>query len=111
MAYFRVIPYAGKKGNTDEGFWDYKAPVLFEDADGANSFGAYTYGKAIHGSFSIPVKVTNEVAKIVILTGSWKETATIRFKLGDIVLQSETFVGGENALARKYAGTQRERVA
>ena len=97
-----LIGDCDKKGNTDEGFWDYKAPVLFEDADGANSFGAYTYGKAIHGSFSIPVKVTNEVAKIVILTGSWKETATIRFKLGDIVLQSETFVGGENALARKY---------
>ena len=85
-----------------ENFWDYKAPVLYEDGNNDKIFGAYTYGKAVHGSYQIPVRVTNAVSKIVILTGSWKETATIEFKLGDTVLQSETFVGGENALARKY---------
>ncbi|MDE7158982.1 MAG: Ig-like domain-containing protein, partial [Clostridiales bacterium] len=89
-------------GHTSENFWDYKAPVLYEDADADRAFGAYTYGKAVHGSYQIPVRVTNAVTKIVILTGSWKETATIEFKLGDTVLQSEQFVGGEAALARKY---------
>lgn len=91
-----------KGGSTDEAFWDYKAPVFVEDAEGAKSFGVYTYGRAVHGSFSVPVKVTNAVSKIVILTGSWKETATIEFKIGDTVIQSEKFVGGDNALARKY---------
>ena len=89
-------------GCDDEAFWDYKAPVFFEDADGANSFGVYTYGRAVHGSYTVPVKVTNAVSKIVIFTGSWKETATIEFRLGDVVLQSESFAGGNDALARKY---------
>lgn len=89
-------------GCDDEGFWDYKAPIFVEDADGANSFGVYTYGRAVHGSYTVPVKVTNAVSKIVIFTGSWKESATIEFKIGNAVLQSETFVGGNDALARKY---------
>lgn len=89
-------------GNGSESFWDYKAPVLYEDGNNAKVFGAYTYGKAVHGSYQIPVRVTNAVTKLVILTGSWKETGTVQFKLGDTVLQEDTFVGGENALARKY---------
>ena len=97
-----VIGELDQKGNTSEGFWDYKAPVLYEDGDGEKSVGSYTYGRAVHGSFSIPVKLTNAVSKIVILTGSWKETVTVEFKLGDVVLQSETFTGGDPALARKY---------
>lgn len=97
-----LIGDVDKHGNTDEGFWDYKAPVLFEDAEGDNSFGVYTYGRAVHGSYTIPVTLNNAVSKVVLLTGSWKESATIEFKLGDTVLRSEAFVGGENALARKY---------
>lgn len=89
-------------GCNDEAFWDYKAPIFVEDADGVNSFGVYTYGRAVHGSYTVPVKVTNAVSKIVIFTGSWKESATIEFKIGNAVLQSETFVGGNDALARKY---------
>ncbi len=89
-------------GCDDEAFWDYKAPVFVEDAEGAESFGVYTYGRAVHGSYTVPVKVTGAVSKIVILTGSWKETATIEFKIGDTVLQSESFAGGDNALCRKY---------
>ena len=85
----------------DERFWDYKAPIVFEDAEGDKS-GSYTYGRAVHGSFTIPVIIDNRVSKVVILTGSWKETATIEFSIGGSVLQSETFVGGEIALARKY---------
>lgn len=87
-----------------ETFSDYKTPVLFEDAEGDKS-GASTQGRAVQGSYTVSVKLTNAVSKVVIFTGSWKETATIEFKIGDVVLQSEEFVGGESALARKYVFT------
>lgn len=89
-------------GCDDEKFWDYKAPVMFDDAEGDVQSGVYTYGRAVHGSFTIPVTVTNAVSKVVIFTGSWKEAATIEFRMGDSVLQSEDFAGGDPALARKY---------
>lgn len=87
-----------------ETFSDYKTPVLFEDAEGDKS-GASTQGRAVQGSYTVSVKLTNTVSKVVIFTGSWKETATIEFKIGDVVLQSESFVGGDSALARKYVLT------
>lgn len=87
-----------------ETFSDYKTPVLFEDAK-ENKSGASTQGRAVQGSYTVSVKLTNTVSKVVIFTGSWKETATIEFKIGDVVLQSEEFVGGESALARKYVFT------
>lgn len=87
-----------------ETFSDYKTPVLFEDAEGDKS-GASTQGRAVQGSYTVSVKLTNTVSKVVIFTGSWKETATIEFKVGDVVLQSESFVGGDSALARKYVLT------
>ncbi len=87
-----------------ETFSDYKTPVLFEDAEGDKS-GASTQGRAVQGSYTVSVKLTNTVSKVVIFTGSWKETATIEFKIGDVVLQSEEFVGGDSALARKYVFT------
>ncbi len=87
-----------------ETFSDYKTPVLFEDAEGDKS-GASTQGRAVQGSYTVTVKLTNAVSKVVIFTGSWKETATIEFKIDDVVLQSEEFVGGESALARKYVFT------
>lgn len=87
-----------------ETFSDYKTPVLFEDAEGDKS-GASTQGRAVQGSYTVSVKLTNTVSKVVIFTGSWKETATIEFKVGDVVLQSESFVGGDSALARKYVFT------
>lgn len=90
-----------EKDATHERFWDYKAPIVFEDAEGDKS-GVYTYGLAVHGSYTVSVKLTNAVSKVVIFTGSWKEAATIEFKIGDVVLQSEEFAGGDSALARKY---------
>ena len=88
-----------------EKFWDYKAPVVYEDGTGSKESGSFTYGVAVKGSYTIPVKITNEVSKVVIFTGSWKETATIEFKMGDTVLCAETFAGGNDALARKYVLT------
>ncbi len=86
---------------TAQVFTDYKAPVLFEDAE-ENKSGVSSQGRAVHGSYTVSVKLTNAVSKVVIFTGSWKETATIEFKIGGVVLQSEEFAGGDSALARKY---------
>lgn len=93
--------YVMANGVDDERFWDYKAPVFFEDAEGDQS-GVYTYGRAVHGSYTVDVKLTNAVTKVVIFTGSWKEQATIEFIINDAVIKSESFVGGNEALARKY---------
>lgn len=86
---------------TAEVFTDYKAPVLFEDAE-ENKSGVSSQGRAVHGSYTVSVKLTNAVSKVVIFTGSWKEAATIEFKIGGVVLQSDEFAGGDSALARKY---------
>lgn len=88
-----ISDYTMASGVNDEEFWDYPVPVIYDDADAEKAFGGNTYGRAVHGSYSITVKITNAVSKIVLLTGTWKETATVQFKLGDAVLQETTIVG------------------
>lgn len=86
------------QGCDDEAFWDYKAPIFFDDGEDAS--GVNTYGRAVHGSYKIEIKVTSAVSKIVLFTGSWKEAVTVQFKLGDAVLQEDSFTAGEDAVAR-----------
>ena len=82
-------------------FWDYKAPIIFEDGQGGVS-GSYTYGRSIIGSYSLPVTINNSVSSVAIWTGAWKESATIQFKIDGAVVQSHEFSANESALSRKY---------
>lgn len=84
----------------DEAFWDYKVPIFFENA--AEGGGVNTYGRAVHGSFSVNVKLTSAVSKVIIFTGAWKASGAIKFKLGDVVLQSDDLIGSDPAVARMY---------
>ncbi len=89
-------------GNINDRFWDYLAPIVYEDGEGSKSAAAFTYGVNFVNQFSIPVTVNNSVSKIVIMTGAWNRSGSIEFKLGDKVLHSDSFEGGSVALARKY---------
>ncbi len=100
-----ISDYTMASGVTDEEFWDYPVPVIYDDADGTKAFGGNTYGRAVHGSYTLEIKLTNQVTKVILLTGAWKEAPVVEFKIGDIVLQSNTInapTDGENpaSLAR-----------
>lgn len=94
--------YVGNKGGD---FWDYLAPIVYEDGEGSKSAASFTYGINFQNQFSIPVTINNSVSKIVIMTGAWNRSGSIEFKLGDVVLQSDNFEGGSPALSRKYEFT------